>query len=788
MNTGTGPTRPSRVNNRDQESTALTLMRIRSKLIVLLCGFAVFAVLAASATIYAVHWRIESAVENFEQTIGETVRIERLQLALTKQLLYLKGVINGDADATERFFAGRDECLTRLKQTARFTQDAGDRVRSAELLRLTESFELATDTCLARLDHGDTAGARVVFTNRIEKEIEPEITSHLRDAVRRLEAARNTAARGLSTISQQIFGLTLSVGAFGVLLVIIGAMLIRRWLMTPMTSLAIAADHYRDGDFSFRVRAGSDDELGHLGQALNDMAQSVAKAQSDLRSSEVKYRSLFRNLRDAVVIVDVKTNIVEFHEGEAQSLGIEGQQHIGRPLLEVWPEWTTATPDWPGVITFAVVHGKRFRATDVAIPQPNLPDSNAMLDFLVYRIEVGEERLAAIVVRDMSDRHRLQRKLRQAETMEAVGTLAGGLAHDFNNLLASVTGSLSLLAPDIANPAHAERIRTVLKTCWQASALSRKLLNFATSAHGSPQTFSIGHTITTILDSFDPSFFEGVTIKKQLTAEITVRMDPDQFTQIVLNLLRNARDAMPQGGTISVSIAHSTECHPDEPSHENTFGVLTVQDTGIGMSPDVQRRIFEPLFTTKSRAARRGRGLGLSVAYSAVKNASGFIRIESVPNQGTTFRVYLPPGDAPLHAVPLQTNAEESKRTTVLLVDHDPLVLQTWSDALTQWHYDVLTATSMEQARQAPAKASWPLRLAVIDGQFEENQGLALAQCLVTAQPDLRVILTTGSVKQEIPDELQATIVDQLVKPFTLEALRAALEHAAMTDATPKTP
>lgn len=756
-------------------------MRIRSKLIVLLSGFAVFAVLTASATIYAVHWRIESAVENFERTIGETVRVERLQLAITEQLFHLRGLVDGDASATERFFAGREECLTRLRQTARFTEATGDRSRSTELLQLTQAFETAADECLTLLNQGDADAARRIITDRIDREIEPELASHLQTTVRTLEAARASTARDLGTTSQQIFGLTLTVGALGVLLVLLGAMLIRRWLMTPMNSLAIAADHYRDGDFGFRVRAGADDELGQLGLALNDMAQSVAGAQTDLQSSEAKYRSLFRNLRDAVVIVDVDTHIVEFYEGDARSLGVEGPEHVGRRLLDVWPEWSAATPDWPGVITFAVVHGKRFRATDVTTPQPNLPGAQPVLDFLVYRIEVGDQRLAAIVVRDVSDRYRLQHKLRQAETMEAVGTLAGGLAHDFNNLLASVTGSLSLLVPDIASAAHAERIRTVLKTCWQASALSRKLLNFATSAHGSPQSFSMGTTVATMLDSFDPSFFEGVTIEKNLSTDVTVRMDPDQFTQIVLNLLRNARDAMPRGGIIRINTAKVTEHHPDDPSQENTFGLVTVQDTGVGMTPDVQRRIFEPLFTTKSRAARRGRGLGLSVAYSAVKNAGGFIRIESEPNRGTIFRVYIPSGDAPLHAVAAtgEDDPIPAKRATVLLVDHDPLLLQTWREAVEAWRYDVLTSTSVEHALHAPGEADSALRFAVIDGQFEDNQGLTLAGALVAAHPDLRIILTTGSVKQKVPPELQGRVIEQLVKPFELETLRSTLERGA---------
>jgi len=752
-------------------------MRIRTKLIALLCGFAAFAVLAASATIYAVHWRIDSAVQSFDQTIGEIVRVRQVQLSLNEQLFYLRGVLDGDEGALEKYFTVRDDCLTRLRQTARFTRFTGRSGQSDELLRLAAALEQASDDCLQHLQDGDVDAARFVLVDTVQNDVALALSTHLNDISHRLESDRTAAVRDLGATSRQVVVLTLTVGLLGVLLVVIGAMLIRRWLIAPMKGLTTAAEHYRLGNFTFRVRAGTDDELGQLGEALNDMAGSVAQANATLRDSETKYRSLFRNLRDAVVICDIKARVVEFYEGDAEALTVEGGDYLGRELLDVWPEWRSATNDWSGVITSAIVHGRRFRASDVGVGAQPGSDEETMLDFMVYRVDVGQERLAAIVVRDVSDRHRLQRKLRQAETMEAVGTLAGGLAHDFNNLLASVTGTLSLMATEVDNAAHAERIRSVLKTCWQASALSRKLLNFATSAHGNPQVFALSETVETMLESFDPSFFEGVTIHKELADDVVVRMDQDQFTQVVLNLLRNARDAMPNGGTLEIAVSQVTDRHPDDRNRLERFGLLVVRDTGIGMPPDVRRRIFEPLFTTKSRASGRGRGLGLSVAYSAVKNAGGFIRLDSEAGRGTTFRVFLPLGDAPLHAVDAEEPGRSAARSQVaaLLVDGDPLIVETWTDVLAQWGYDVVSGDRVAEARLAAVQATHPVRLAVVDVGFDDDRGLELVESLVQDLPGLRVVLTTGTVKRSIPASLEPFVLDQLTKPFTMEALHHAL-------------
>ena len=173
--------------------------------------------------------------------------------------------------------------------------------------------------------------------------------------------------------------------------------------------------------------------------------------------------------------------------------------------------------------------------------------------------------------------------------------------------------------------------------------------------------FCPADTIELIISSVDHAFFEGIEVRKHLSPSVQARMDPDQFTQTVLNLLRNARDAMPKGGRLLISVEAVTARHPDHATEERPYALLTVEDTGSGMTTDVQRRAFEPFFTTKSRAARRGRGMGQAIVYSAVNNAGGFLQVKSQPGRGTTFRAYLPAADGTAETLQPPVNAAPAR-------------------------------------------------------------------------------------------------------------------------------
>ncbi len=617
-------------------------MSLRQRLVLLLGVFAAYAVAAAAVTIYGSQWRVESAVERFEQLAMGTSQLERIQVLLTQQQLQLRDFIQGRADALRLYTNAHDEFVANVQNVSSFAPDFVNSDDWSHILRLVEILEEESNRCLSLVDAGNPDRAAAMLASRIDAELLPTLRTKLTAARTELDEARNHSARELASTSSRILTLTTVVAVVALGLVVLGMMFIRRWLIRPIAELQQATKRYSEGDLSARTTPRSNDELGALAVALNEMARSVA-------ASEQKYRTLFSNLRDAVVICDREGRIVEYHDSDTRLLAVDEGVHAGKPLLEVWPEWQTAVDDWPGVLRAAVDNGRRLQAVDVRIAaSPNDRDA-CFVDLLVYRVEYGESRCAAIVLRDATDRHRLQERVRRAETMEAVGTMAGGLAHDVNNLLTSVSATLASVAAEQSDPAVSERIQTALRACRQAAGLAKRLLNFASGAQGNPQVFAPGPIVDTILDSMEPTFFDGISVSKNVDPYVCVRMDQDQFAQIVLNLVKNARDAMSDTGTLQITLTTASARHPNEGPELRPHVLFEVQDSGVGMTPDVENRVFEPFFTTKSRAPGRGRGMGLAVVYTAVQSAGGFLKVQSKSGEGTTFQVFLPihAGDTP---------------------------------------------------------------------------------------------------------------------------------------------
>lgn len=622
---------------------------VRRKLVLLLSAFAGFAVVAAAVTIYAVHWQLDRALKRFEKATAQTMEIDRLHYALKVQTFQLREISRGNRDAVRPYFAAREEFSSRMGQLTRFGAGSADPPFTEDLRRLAGKLESVSDDCVRLIEGGQAEQAENLIQSQIEGEIIPPLELVLARTKAHLEQDRARATLELGATSTRALLFTGLIGGLAVGLVVGGTALIRRWLIRPIAVLEDAALRFSEGRFDHRLADGGGDEFGRLAEALNQMAGRVAEAHATLHASEMKYRNLFRNLRDAVVICDASGRIVEYHDSDTQLLGFDGGEHVGRGLLDVWPEWKGVTADWALTLDAVVHGGKRFRFSDIALPRAEWDQGGTLFaDFLVYRVEFGDERYAAIVARDVTERNRLQTRLRRAETLEAVGSLAGGLAHDFNNLLSAVTGSLTLLSAEVKDAAQAERISAALRACRQAAALSRRLLNFAVGAHGDPQMFRVADMVRMILDSLESSFSEGIRIETDLEDPVAVRMDRDQFTQVALNLLRNGCDAMPDGGVLSIQLSSAVERDPEEGTPPQRYAVLSIRDTGHGMSEEVRRRVFEPLFTTKSRTGGRARGLGMAVVYGAVKNARGFVRVESEPGAGTTIRVFLPAAEDPV--------------------------------------------------------------------------------------------------------------------------------------------
>jgi PAS domain S-box-containing protein len=359
-------------------------------------------------------------------------------------------------------------------------------------------------------------------------------------------------------------------------------------------------------------------------------------------------------------------------------------------------------------------------------------------------------------IQDVTDLKRLEEQFRQAQKMEAVGQLAGGVAHDFNNLLTVITG-FSELALDQMRPDDPSRelIAGVLKAGDRAAALTRQLLAFSRKLVLHPQVLNVNVLLGELSKMLVRLLGENIALRLEAGAALgLVKVDPGQFEQAVINLAVNARDAMPGGGRLTIETRNAeldegyVGQHPD--ARPGRYVLVAVSDTGHGMDAVTQARIFEPFFTTKGLG--RGTGLGLAMVYGFVKQSGGHIDVESEVGRGTTFKVYLPRTD---EAVPTGRPAPDfvlvpSGTETILLVEDQDAVRNFARHVLLAGGYTVLEARDGEEAFRVAQQCRGPIHLLVTDVVMPRMSGPHLAELLARDRPQLRVLFVSGYADEAI--------------------------------------
>ncbi|HXV85280.1 MAG TPA: PAS domain S-box protein, partial [Gemmatimonadales bacterium] len=384
----------------------------------------------------------------------------------------------------------------------------------------------------------------------------------------------------------------------------------------------------------------------------------------------------------------------------------------------------------------------------------------------------GEERLISwhnTVVRDASGRPtgtlsigedvtehaQLEEQFRQAQKMEAVGRLAGGVAHDFNNVLTAVFGYVDLLKEQFAaGSPQREDLDEIRKAADRAAGLTRQLLAFSRQQVLEPVVMNPNSLIEDLEKMLRRVIGEDVQLSLRLAPKAgNVRVDPGQLQQVLLNLVVNARDAMPTGGTISITTAGAdlpdVYGTPPQEVKSGPYIKLEVTDSGMGMSPETRTRIFEPFFTTKEKG--KGTGLGLSTVYGIVKQSEGYIWVDSAEGRGTTFSVFLPRVDAPPQAPPARpTLATLAGTETVLLVEDDNLLRPLARNILATLGYTVLVAGNAHDAEGLAAGHQGPIHLLLTDVVMPGVSGADLAKRMKLARPDIRVLFMSGYLDDAI--------------------------------------
>ena len=344
-------------------------------------------------------------------------------------------------------------------------------------------------------------------------------------------------------------------------------------------------------------------------------------------------------------------------------------------------------------------------------------------------------------IRNVTERVALEERLRQSQKMEAVGRLAGGVAHDFNNLLTVILGYSQILAEGVpAGSRLADSTAQIKSAADRAAGITRQLLAFSRKTVLSPRVINLNDIMLNLDSLLRRLIGEDIEVLTVPSNDLgSVKADPGQIEQVIMNLALNARDAMPQGGklTLETSNEQLDESYAERhrPTEPGRYVMLAVSDTGHGMTPETLARIFEPFYTTKE--VGKGTGLGLSMVYGIVKQSGGYIWVYSEPDRGTTFKIYLPRVDQLAET----TGAERPKSVqrgteTILLVEDDPQLRQLSSSVLAHCGYKVLTANGPEEGLAVCRENHRDIRLLVTDVVMPRMNGRQLAEQILQVSPE----------------------------------------------------
>ena len=405
-------------------------------------------------------------------------------------------------------------------------------------------------------------------------------------------------------------------------------------------------------------------------------------------------------------------------------------------------------------------------------------------DELRARLEVGL-RIVGLQANLTARVRELEEALSGAQKMEAIGRLAGGVAHDFNNMLTVITGfSELLLARFLPDDPDRESLEMIRGAAGRGAALTRQLLAFSRKQVLRPQRVDLNRLVTNVAKMLGCLIGEDIHLVTHLASDLhPVEADPGQIEQVLMNLMVNARDAMPTGGQVTIATRNQDIGGPGldrQPSlRPGPYAMLTVGDTGCGMDEQTRSRLFEPFFTTKPPG--KGTGLGLATAYGIIKQSGGHITVESAPRQGATFAIYLPraEGESRASASGSTIVSPGQGAETVLLVEDDDPVRSLACQILLRSNYRVLEAANGHDALEISERFEGPIHLLLTDVVMPEMSGRQLADLLTTARPDMRVLYMSGYADDALVHHRVLELGTHfLKKPFTSGDLTSKVREA----------
>jgi two-component system cell cycle sensor histidine kinase/response regulator CckA len=502
------------------------------------------------------------------------------------------------------------------------------------------------------------------------------------------------------------------------------------------------------------------------------------RAEQELKRSEERYRDLVENAHDIIYSHDLQGNYISVNKAGERITGYTREESLRMNLAQtVAPEYLAKARQ----MVARKLAGEEITAYDLEIIA-----KNGRRVAIEVNTRIMHQDGAAVgvqgIARDVTERKQLEAQLRQAQKMEAVGQLAGGVAHDFNNLLTAITGysDLTLRKLKAEDPLR-HNIEEIKKAGERAAALTRQLLAFSRKQVLQPKVLDLNAVVSEMEKMLHRLIGEDIDLKASLRPDLgRIKADPGQVEQVLMNLVVNARDAMPRGGRLTIETENVYLDEEYARQHvaikTGPYVMLAVSDTGTGIDEETRARIFEPFFTTKE--AGKGTGLGLSTVYGIVKQSGGTIWVYSEVGRGTTFKVYLPRVDDGPQEYARGSESEEGLHgtETILLAEDEELVRKLAREVLEMFGYKVLEASNGGAALLICERHEGEIHLLLTDVVMPEMSGRELADRLAKLRPEMHVLYMSGYTDNAVVHQgvLDAG-TDFIQKPFAPEALASKI-------------
>lgn len=776
---------------------------------VLVVAIPVTALLVAMGVFYLLVQQTREAQGWVEHTLQVRTEIERVRLLLSRAETGTRGYLLFRDDATaERFQAALRDLSQPLTALQRLTADNPS--QATRLAGLQEQIDRAR-VKMAGIGSEVAAGQLAAGLSQLEESRQEML--QLRSELEATQAEEDNLLGERTVREQQAQGKLEAAVFGGGLLGLLGGM-----LAALLFSAGIARRVHRLEADAQQMAAGvpvsSDiqgrDELAGLGRTLRETSELLGAQGVELRAahSEMELRvkertkeltaaneelhranevrqALIQSSPLAIWALDYEGNVTFWNPAAARIFGYSEGEVIHRSPPVIPDDQQAEYAQWVELFR----NGGSLFAAERMRRKKDGAQINVIIWTAPLRDARGKVTGTLVIDSDITDRKVLEEQFRQAQKLEAVGRLAGGVAHDFNNLLTVIIGYVEMLMAEAAHqPVLVEYAEQIQHAATRAGALTAQLLAFSRRQISQPKVLDLNEVVGHSTKMLRRVIGEDIEITTHLAANLgKVKVDPTHIDQLLMNLVVNARDAMGRGGRITIDTAnvqldeHYVDRHIGvEPG---AYAMLAVSDTGSGMTAETKSRLFEPFFTTKE--AGKGTGLGLAIVYGIVKQNGGEIMVYSEVGQGTTFKIYLP-----LTEVPAELTAAESRTLdlrgseTVLLCEDEPAIRKLVQSMLSKHGYRVLEAETPQRALEICRQYNGPIHLLLTDIVMPAISGFDLAREVVATRPKTKVLYMSGYTDNRIGASwVFEASTPFLHKPFTVNLLAQKVREALSANA-----